>query len=433
MKSGNLATKLMLTAVVLAVLVYFGINLAAYFMDPFSTTVAYSFTSEHAVTVSGYVVREETVLEGGGSDLVYFSRAEGEKVSRGGTVAQIYDDQQALEDANTLRSLSEQLQQLTYARSLASSAQSTVHLDQDVADALVELQTILAKGDASDAGDAATGLRSAVLKRSYAFTGTEELDATIAQLEERIAALQSSTSASTTRITAPMGGLFSSLVDGYESVLTPQLLSELTPADYRTLSASGSQGAGKIISGNTWYFVTLMRESEMNDLKAGDTVTLRFQTGLDRDLSMKVERVSDEDGGQRVVVLSSEKYMNLTTLLRQQNAQIIFDSFSGIRVPRSAVRILWEDAVDENGDPILTSDGTAKQTQITGVYCLWGNTARFKPVKILWQEESYMVVVPSEDYLSRYTQAKTKESRRLRAGDEVIIAAEDLYDGKVIE
>ena len=98
MKTGTLATKLMLAAILLTVLIYFGINLAAYFMDPFTTTVAYSYTSENAVTVSGYVVRDEEALSGGG-DLVYFSRSEGEKVSAGGTVALVYQTAQALRAA----------------------------------------------------------------------------------------------------------------------------------------------------------------------------------------------------------------------------------------------------------------------------------------------------------------------------------------------
>ena len=62
MKTSSLATKLMLAAILLTVLVYFGVNAASYFLDPFSTTLVYDFTSENAVTVSGYVVREEAVL-----------------------------------------------------------------------------------------------------------------------------------------------------------------------------------------------------------------------------------------------------------------------------------------------------------------------------------------------------------------------------------
>ena len=107
-----------------------------------------------------------------------------------------------------------------------------------------------------------------------------------------------------------------------------------------------------------------------------------------------------------------------------QNARIIFEQYSGIRVPRSAVRIVWETVTDADGNPVLNADGTEKQRQVYGVYCMWGSTARFKRVNILWQEDEYMIVesVDADDPL-----------RRLRAGDQVITAAEDLYDGKVIE
>jgi len=431
MKTGSVATKLLLAALLLTVVIYFGVNVAAYLMDPFTTTIAYSFTSDHAVTVSGYVVRSETVLAGGG-DLIYVSRSEGEKVSKNGTVAHIYSDAKALEEANSLRSLTEQLEQLSYARSLVSSAQSALRLDEEVAQALVDFRAEMAGGDVDRAREAGAAVRAAVLKRSYAYSGTSELDGDIIQLQNRIAALSASSSSGTTRVTAPVGGLFSGLVDGYESVLSPDMLMDMTPGDYRAISAGSQEGVGKIITGNKWYYIALMRESDMGHMRAGDTVTLRFQSGLDRDLSMTVERISDEDAGQRLVVLSSEKHLNLTTLLRHQNAQIIFDSFQGIRVPRSAVRILWKDVLDEDGNVVLNSDWTAKQEQVTGVYCLWGTTARFKPVDILWQEEEYLLVTASEEDLTAYTTATAREGRRLRAGDEVIIAAQELYDGKVI-
>ncbi len=431
MKSGNLATKLMMAAILLTVLVYFGINLAAYFTNPFTTTVAYGYTSENAVTVSGYVVREEEPLSGGG-DLVYFFRGEGEKVSAGGTVALVYQTAQALSDANTIRSLTEQLEQLTYARSLAASTQTTVRLDEEIAESLISFRSALASDSLTAAADAAGSLRASVLKRSYAYTGTEELDAAANALQSQIAALTASADSNTTRVTAPRGGLFSSMIDGYEPVLTPDRLQDMTPAEYRALSPEAASGVGKIVYGSRWSFVTLMREGDIGRVQVGDTVVLRFQTGLDRDLSMTVERISDEDGGQRLVVLSSKQYLNLTTLLRHQNAQVIFNSYTGIRVPRSAVRILWETVTDEDGEPVLKSDGTEQTRQITGVYCVWGTTARLKPVDVVWQEDEYLRVVPSEEALAGYTSASAREGRRLRAGDEVITAAADLYDGKVI-
>lgn len=416
MKTGSLATKLMLAAILLTVLIYFGVNAASYFLDPFTTTLVYDYTSENAVTVSGYVVRQEEVLTGGGGDLVYFSRGEGEKVSRGGTVALVYQSAQALQDANTLRSLEEQLEQLTYARSLASGASTSARLDEEVVSSLIAFRGAMASGSLSDAGEPGDNLRSAILKRSFAYSGTETLDAAIASLQEQIAALTASAGAGTTAITAPAAGLFSSLVDGYESVLLPENLEDMTPADYRAIAPQAvSNACGKMIYGSEWSFVTLMRTADMGKMAVGDTVSLRFQNGLNRDLPMTVSAISGEEGGQKVVVLSSENYLGLTTLLRHQNAQIIFNSYTGLRVPRSAVRILTETVTDE--------DGTELTEKTTGVYCLWGSAARFKPVQVIWQESSYILVAPADG---------ASATRTLRAGDEVITAAEDLYDGKVI-
>lgn len=425
MKTGTLATRLTLAAILLTVLIYFGVNVAAYFNDPFTTTLAYGYTSESAVTVAGYVVREEEVLTGQG-DLIYVSRREGEKVSQGGTVALIYPSQEALDNANTLRDLEEQLQQLLQARNLTGGTLATARLDEAVSASLVDFRSELAQGSLEGASSAGETLRSAVLQRSYAYTGTEALEASIASLQAQVSDLTAAGSGGATRITAPQGGIFSSLVDGYETVLTPDMLEDMTCQDYRDLpaAAGGGGSVGKMIYGTEWYYVTLMRTDDMGSLKVGDSVTLRFQTGLDRDLTMTVERISDEDSGQRLVVFSSSRYLNLTTLLRHQNAQIIFDSYTGIRVPRSAVRILWEGVTDEDGEVVYRTDGTPEQEQVVGVYCLWGTTARFKPVDVVWQGEDYILVTPAEG---------TTGTRVLRDGDQVITAAEDLYDGKVIE
>lgn len=431
MKTSTLATKLMLAAIFLTVAIYFGINLAAYFTDPYTTTVAYAYTGEKAVTVSGYVAREEEVLSGGG-ELVYSARGEGERVSAGGTVALVYQSVQALEEANTLRSLEEQLDQLLYARALASASQTSARLDAEITGALVSFRQELSREGGGGAGEKTSALRSAVLKRAYAYSGTGDLEGAIASLEAQISQL-SALSDGTTRIAAPRAGLFSSLVDGYESVLTPESIRDMTPDSYRKLSAAeGAAGVGKVVYGSRWYFLTLMRTEDVGRMQPGDSVKLRFQSGLDRDVEMRVDSVSAEDGGRRVVVFSSGRYLNLTTLLRQQNAQIIFESYAGIRVPRSAVRVDTQPVTDEEGEAVLDGAGQPKTQSVTCVYALWGNTARLKPVTVLWQEEEYILVAPDEGALAAFTTERAKESRRLRAGDEVITAAAELYDGKVI-
>ena len=407
MKNSTLATRLAMAAVFLAVIIYFGFSAASYFTDPYTATLAYSFVGERAVTVSGYVVRDEEVLPGGG-ELVYSNRREGERVSAGGTVAQIYQSAQALQDANILRSLQEQAEQLDYAAAMSA-------------------------GGLTAAADQSAALRTAVLKRSYAYSGSGGLDASAAALRERISALAASADPGTARITAPRAGLFSSLVDGYESVLTRENILALTPSSYRAITPeAGAAGVGRLVYGTGWSFVTMMRTEDVGRMQPGDNLTLRFQKGLDRDMAVEVASVSAEEDGRRVVVLTSDKYLHLTTLLRLQNAQIIFESYDGIRVPRSAVRVNAQPLTDEDGEALLDSNGNPITRNLTCVYCLWGEKARSKPVTILWQEEEYILVAPDEEALGKYAAEQTKESRRLRAGDEVITAAADLYDGKVI-
>ena len=59
-----------------------------------------------------------------------------------------------------------------------------------------------------------------------------------------------------------------------------------------------------------------------------------------------------------------------------------------------------------------------------GVYCVVGMEARFKPVEVVYRGESFVLV--------RSTAESNQETLRLRPGDEVIISANDLYDGKVV-
>ena len=69
-------------------------------------------------------------------------------------------------------------------------------------------------------------------------------------------------------------------------------------------------------------------------------------------------------------------------------------------------------------------DGTTEEVQTTGIYCIVGMEARFKPVEILYSGDGFVLVQPAASV--------TAEALKIRSGDEVIIAARDLYDGKVI-
>jgi len=416
MKNSSLGTKLLMAVVCLVVVAYFSLQGWNYFSDPLSTTIAYRYQVEESVTVTGWVARQEQVLADSTSGLLRLTRSEGERVAKGGRVAVVYADQASLDRQNRLDALQSQIDQLEYARSAASSSEAVMKLDNQIITSLLDLRRDVTADRLDNAGGHMAELRSLILKRDYSYTGGEDLDARLEALRSEYRALEAQSASSTRAVTAPASGIYSAVVDGYESVLTPESLTALTPSTISQLQPTGEQSAvGKLITGDTWYYAASVPISAAESLTVGQTVTLRFAKGFDQDLSVEVASVGKEEDGRAVAVFTSDLFLRSLTLLRQQSADVITKTYTGIRVPSQAVRT----------ERVYMDKDTGELTResVTGVYCVMGRFARFKPVEILYTgADGYVLALP----------AVAEGSTVLRPGDEVVTTASGLYDGKVV-
>lgn len=424
MKNKTLGMKILLAVVTLGVLGYFAIQAVRYFGDPLTTTLAYPYEVQMTTALSGYVVREETVLPDDTSGLLQLQRAEGERVSAGGVIAVAYADQATLDRQQEIQSLETQIEQLQYAADAALGAEVSLRLDTQILQDIIDYRTALAADRLDQADDCGQSLRSLVLKRDYTYSDTTDFSAQVAELQSQLNQLRSQTGASTRRITAPQAGLYSAVVDGYETVLTPQALETLTPSQFSELEpdTSVSSTVGKLILGDTWYYAAVMDQEEAQLLQESGSLQLRFAKGIGQDLDVSLTRVSEPEDGQVVAVFRGNTYLSELTLLRRQSAEVIRETESGIRVPIEAVRLVEETVTGE--------DGTETTVSRTGVYCIVGLEARFKPVDVVYQNEEFALVRSSLEGADGMTTAQ--EEIRLREGDEVIVTARDLYDGKII-
>lgn len=426
MKNSSLGMKILMTAVTLALLAYFGIQGYRYFADPLTTTLAYSYQVEESITLSGCVVRQEQVLPDDGGGLLRLRREEGERVGRGGAVASVYADQASLDRQAEISALEARAEQLQYAQNAAGSSEVSRKLDTQIMQNILEYRRCLAADRLAKAETYGSQLRALVLKRDYTYAGNEDLSGQIESLQSQLKELKAQAAGSVRTITAPVSGLYSAVVDGYESVLTPESLTELTPSQFSAVRADPSvkSNVGKLILGDSWYYAAVVSAADAKELleksdelrAAGKSLTLRFAKNVERDLAVTVTHVGAEENGRCVVILEGKSYLSQLTLLRQQSAQVIWDSVEGIRVPKEALRIDTRTAQKE--------DGTSEETRVTGLYCVVGMEARFKPVEVLYNGSGFLLV--------RANAPEDRESLRLRPGDEVIITANDLYDGKVV-
>ncbi|MEE0407735.1 MAG: HlyD family efflux transporter periplasmic adaptor subunit [Oscillospiraceae bacterium] len=401
MKKTSPLMKILPIAVLTAVLVYFAVQLYNYLSDPVNTTLVVAGQAEDTIALNGWLLRDEEVLPAQSGTLSRV-RQEGERVGVGQVLARVYANDGALQTVSQIETLELQLQQLQFALTSYLNPDAALKLDTSITGDILTLRQSLTGGDYTAAEGDIAPLKAAVLKRDHSYASQEEIQTEIKSVEGQIKSLEASLSGTT--VTARASGTYSAVCDGYETVLTKAFLEEVTPGKLARLRPVDEQSnMGKLIYGDTWYYVVTLPEEQASYLKSQGAVTLRFAKGFDQNIRMQVVSVSAPEDGQAAVTLSCRKYLAQTTLLRHQAADVILHTYEGLRVPSNALR------VSEEG--------------VTGVYCVDGSTAAFRPVTVLYQGQGYALVRAADG---------ASDTQTLRVGDEVIATAGALSDGKVI-
>ena len=402
MKQGKHYTTLILWIFLLAIAAYFGYNVVSSLSEPLTTSTAIEYEAGAGCYTTGFVVRDEEILTSA-YDITVIACAEGAHVAANETVATGYLSDGAQQRQSRIQLLEEQLAQLQYAQSASSTLADQAELDSEIQKSLLSLARFTARRDMNSIQDMSPELKGLVLRRLSDAGDEAAIDAQLESVQQELSRLQQQSTADTRRITASHAGTYSGVADGYEAVLTPEKLQTMTAQDYGAMEpeAVPENAIGKLIRGTTWYYVTTLPASELKDVKQGARVQLLFARDVYDQIPMTVERVGNNEAGYKLLVLSCDQYIQNVTLLRQQSADVVFNSYQGLRVPKDAVR------VEEGGQ--------------TGVYVLEGATARWKPITILHDNgESYVVELDKSS------------TANLWPGDEVIIHAKNLYDGKVV-
>ena len=145
-----------------------------------------------------------------------------------------------------------------------------------------------------------------------------------------------------------------------------------------------------------WYYALLIDAEDAEALYGRSRLQLLFGRYYGEELTMTVERTGEAVDGQRVMLLSCSESLADVMGMRKQEAEILVSEVEGLRIPRKGLH------VDGHGDPF--------------VYVQTALLAEKKPVRVLADLGDYYMVA----------------SDTLRAGDEVIVSARNLYEGKVV-
>ena len=291
-------------------------------------------------TVSGYVIRDETVIKGENyKNGISPIKAEGEKVAKGESVYRYYTSdedglinkineldikiREAMEKETTVysgdvKTIENQIQKKIY---------ETVDLNdlQKIKEYKTELNTIITK--------------KAKIVGEYSPSGSY-----LKQLIEERSEYENELNSGSEYVEATRSGVVSYRVDGLEEVLTPSNLASLSKSMLEDLKlktgeiVSSSSEEGKVIDNFYCYIACILKNENLEtvDAKVGSYLKIRLSNY--KEMKAKIEYIAQEGDKESLVVLKLDQGIDELINYRKISIDILWWSENGLKIPNDAIK-----------------------------------------------------------------------------------------------
>ena len=383
--------------------VYIIVQCFVIFRRSYKTETAIKYTLAESITLDGVVAFDSVDVAGSG-DLGYLVQ-DGERVTNGTVVAEVYtDDSQGLQR--------ERLDRLERTITLLTKSQNSTGSDLSVLtnqtkQALYNLLDKIDTAQYSGITDAEDTFLLAQNRLQVSTGQTAGFADTIAALQVEYDSIKAQLDALQT-ITATTNGYFSSTAASPAIAADRQALDDADPATLQKMLADGfpaaaTDRAGQITTGFSWKFYAVCDLDTAARFDNISSVKISVPGKQNTPLSATVEEVTlDKDNGIAKIVLQCQTINAEVLSFGQETAQIDLKTYEGIRIDKEALHIV---------------DGQR------GVYVKYGNLQRFLKITTLYENDSY-ILIPEN--------GKIGTDNEVRLYDEIIVQGTNLQDGKLL-
>lgn len=404
-KRRNYGNRLAFVIVGAVIIAYVFFEIFSAYFGGLETEPAVQVSVNDSFNAVGWFFRDEAPIEGRTGESAKHIVYSGERVQKDAPLATIYADEAALAISRQLEPLENKIELLDAALQSSNDEADSAKIDQLITLALQQMAGQVRSGSGISLSASADSLRTLSLRRESGHIDTAAITAERDALAAERDSLNAQLSGRTSQLTAPFSGYFSDNVDGYEQTLTPEALDELTIDTFHELTQQGkaqadSSSMGKIIQGFSWYLVSEVSTEDANRLTEGQNLRVNFtQASMEAPVSV-YSIIKEHNSETALVVLEGTSFDSEMVSMRNQPIEIIIATYTGLRVPKQAVRM--------DGNEI-------------GVYILSGSVEKFKTIHKLYETDSYYVVEQS-----------ATDAGALVAKDQIIVRGKNLQNNMVV-
>lgn len=349
------------------------------------------FTTSKTLSFTGVIIRDESLVYSSyiGDGVLTYDIDDGSRVSNGSSIAKVYNSYTQIYNRHEIEKLEEEIEALEKAQDNGTTDYvQPEFISTQIAEQYKELIADVKNQDLEDLNSERVELLKLMCILNVSSNVESDYTDRISVLTERLNSLEVSLVNAVATVSASSSGYFTSVVDGYESDLTTDGISGMTVDDINAIIASpqknttmSSNVIGKLFSDYTWQMVGVIYTDDRYFVNESFDLTF---TSVGKTYTVTVESITATgNGNEAIIVLSCDQMDETVAASRVVDVEILFGTYSGIKVSRSAIRF-------QNGQK--------------GVYVVSGGQTEFRLIDVIYEGDDYVLsAVTTEDgYLSLY-------------------------------
>lgn len=317
-----------------------------YVNSPLNSVPAEVVTHEDSISSQGFIVRDETVYYARNTGTVYNHVAEGERVSKDAIVSTVYSGVISNDTIKELRTIDRKIDKAMH----AESRSSLYTADSSSVESAVAVRANSIFDAARDKDIESISRYKSDINKLRAGEDVND-ENTLSELESRKQAIEDRIGINKNEIFTEISGVFTTYLDGLESVLKPDRIKDYTVSYIEGLmgardtygNISGSVKTGdpicKVVNNHIWYVLITADAGETADCKIGKQVTVRFKNMADAESSGTISYISDvQDDNKVLIMIKCSEYLEGAFAYRDADVDVIFKRYTGYKVPVQAIR-----------------------------------------------------------------------------------------------
>ncbi len=305
--------------------------------DTFTVEQGKIYQEERAI---GYIIREETIVKGSnyknGMEQI---KSEGEKVAKGEAIFRYYSSG----EENLVKKIRELDTKIDEAMAKAKENQilpsDIKALDKQIEDKIASLYQV---NNLQIIKEAKKEIANNITKKAKIAGDYSPAGSYLKKLIDERSKYENQLNQGAESLKAPISGVVSYKVDGYEEIFSPKDFSNLNTEFLEGLNIKTGQivadnkESAKIINNFECYIVCSLNSKQAKEAKVADKVKLRLPN--DTEVTAKIEYIAPEEENVLIVFQIDRQLQSLVSY-RKMSFDVIWWSDSGKKVPNDAIGV----------------------------------------------------------------------------------------------